>query len=83
MLVLHCNGNRLHTSVSRCVCLAFRGVPKDSTLEASHLDGDGQNNRADNLIWETPSKNAWRKYSGYNRQQAFTPPEPDDGIAPF
>lgn len=43
--------------VHRLVCLAFHGEPPDPKMEAGHLDDDGNNNRADNLIWLTSSEN--------------------------
>jgi hypothetical protein len=43
--------------VHRLVCLAFHGEPPDPKMEAGHKDDDGNNNRADNLIWLTKSEN--------------------------
>ncbi len=48
--------NRVH----RLVCLAFHGAPKEGDT-ASHLDGNRENNRPENLIWESISKNHRRK----------------------
>ncbi|SDN35029.1 NUMOD4 motif-containing protein [Geodermatophilus siccatus] len=43
-------------TVHTLVCEAFHG-PRPRGHEARHLDGDSQNNRADNLRWGTPSQN--------------------------
>ena len=47
-------------SVHRLICIAFHGKPKVGHT-ASHLDGDGFNNRPENLIWESLSDNNKRK----------------------
>jgi hypothetical protein len=42
------------------ICSAFHGIrPKGK--ECSHLDGDKQNNKPENLKWETSSENKIRK----------------------
>lgn len=48
-------GERLYP-IHRLVCLAFHGMPDDGMM-AGHLDGNPQNNRADNLAWITRSEN--------------------------
>jgi len=57
------------------VCSAFHGErPKGK--ECSHLDGNKQNNKPDNLKWETPSENRLRKFQhgthdrGWNNSRA-------------
>lgn len=46
----------MHHSVHRLVLLAFVGPCPDG-LQACHNDGDRENNRPDNLRWDTPSSN--------------------------
>lgn len=59
-----CDGNRLKVSlwrenigynriVSRLVARAFLGEPQTPGLEACHEDGNQDNNRLDNLRWDT------------------------------
>lgn len=48
-------------TVHRFVLDAFFGPCPDG-MEASHIDGNRLNNRADNLLWETPLDNSARKY---------------------
>ena len=56
---------RLHNAglhlVNRIVCAAFHGPPPSPKHEASHLDDDPANNRADNLAWETREENQARR----------------------
>jgi hypothetical protein len=46
--------------VHRLVLLAFRG-PRPAGMQASHLNGDRADNRACNLVWESPKDNNRRK----------------------
>lgn len=48
--------NRKNVSVHRCVATAFVKRPTN-TIEVNHIDGDKQNNNAENLEWVTPSEN--------------------------
>lgn len=50
----------LRSSAHRLVCLAFHGKPKRG-YEASHLNGKRDDNRPENLIWESRSDNHKRK----------------------
>lgn len=58
------------------ICTAFHGNrPKGN--ECSHLDGNRQNNKPENLKWETPSENKLRKNQhgthdrGFNNSRAI------------
>jgi hypothetical protein len=44
-------------SVHRCVAAAFHGPPPSDKHVVAHYDGNGHNNRADNLRWATQSEN--------------------------
>ena len=55
------DGKRVNVRIHRAVLLAFRGPPSDGQ-EASHLDGNPENNALANLIWETRQKNHQRKF---------------------
>ena len=46
--------------VSRLVLEVFVEPPKPN-MEASHIDGNRQNNRVENLVWETRFENEQRK----------------------
>jgi len=52
--------------VHRLVLLAFSGKP-DAGTEASHIDGNKNNNCIDNLLWETPLQNVRRWVCSKNR----------------
>lgn len=43
--------------VHRLVCIAFHGPQPAEGMMVGHLDGNPQNNRADNLAWITRSEN--------------------------
>lgn len=43
------------------VCPAFNG-PRPSGKEVAHIDGNGTNNRADNLAWKTHAENERDKW---------------------
>lgn len=45
-------GGKLY-KIHRLVCAAFWGLPAPGQ-HCHHLDGNGTNNRADNLVWVTP-----------------------------
>jgi len=47
--------------VHRLVLEAFRGMRLSAKHEASHLNGNRQDNRLANLIWETTKENARRR----------------------
>lgn len=88
------NGGRLHvglpsqtgprkyktTEVAPLVCAAFHG-PRPEGLVVSHLNGNAQDNRAKNLIWETHSENMRRKVghdtsdAGHRNTRAVLTPE--------
>lgn len=44
--------------VHRLVAFAFHGPSPSPQHQVAHLDGNKQNNRADNLCWATPAENA-------------------------
>jgi hypothetical protein len=46
--------------INRVVCLHFNGEP-EIKLEASHINGNKLDNRAENLCWETHLENNRRK----------------------
>lgn len=48
-------------SVHRLVCTAFHGPPPSNRHETRHLDGNGSNNRAENLTWGTSKENTQDK----------------------
>lgn len=50
-------GKRLGQSIHRLVLLAFVG-PCPEGMECCHNDGNGKNNRLDNLRWDTSKANA-------------------------
>ncbi len=54
-------GKEVRRKVHRLVCEAWHGVPPTAEHHAAHLDGNSQNNRADNLIWATARENAAHK----------------------
>lgn len=47
------DGVKYNIIVSRTVCAAFHGPCSDDNMNAMHIDGDMDNNRADNLRWAT------------------------------
>jgi len=46
--------------IHRLVLISFVGNCPEG-MECSHLDGNAENNRLDNLIWETPKENQKRR----------------------
>lgn len=54
------NRTYYQTSVHRLTCLAFHGSPNQGET-ASHLNGKRDDNRAENLAWESLSQNHRRK----------------------
>ncbi|WP_429499142.1 HNH endonuclease [Robbsia andropogonis] len=44
--------------VHRLVALTFFGSPLDARMEVCHNDNDGQNNRLENLRWDTRANNS-------------------------
>lgn len=58
--VVLCNdGSRKTRTVHQLVLIAFRG-PKPSDKEASHINGLRDDNRLENLLWETSARNKAR-----------------------
>ena len=53
-------GKHVSRYVHDMVLTAFHG-PRPDGFEASHLDGDASNNRADNLAWESRADNLARR----------------------
>ena len=50
--------------VHRLVAHAFLGAPpSEAAWEVNHIDGNGSNNRIDNLEWATPSENVRHSYA--------------------
>lgn len=54
------NAERHMKTVHRLVARAFHGEPA-AGLQVRHLDGNKENNRADNLAWGTATENAYDK----------------------
>lgn len=53
------DGKKLHTTeVHRLACLAFRGPPPELDMHATHINGDEDDNRIENIVWKTPKGNA-------------------------
>lgn len=55
-VVLYKDGKRHHSPVHQLVLKAFIG-PRPDGYDACHCDGDRDNNRLDNLRWDTRSAN--------------------------
>lgn len=55
-VVLSADGRRCTKTVHSIVCEAFHG-PRPPGHDVAHYDGDGKNNRADNLRWATKVEN--------------------------
>jgi hypothetical protein len=53
---LSMSGKIIHKLIHRLVIEAFVGECPDN-MEASHIDGNRENNHADNLIWESHVEN--------------------------
>ena len=43
--------------VHRLICEAFHGIPKNSSMQVRHLDGNQKNNIPSNLRWGTQQEN--------------------------
>ncbi len=56
-LTLYRDAQPFVVSVHRVVCVAFHGEPPTPRHHAAHRDGNGTNNREDNLRWATPIEN--------------------------
>ncbi|MCK5020716.1 MAG: HNH endonuclease [Candidatus Peribacteraceae bacterium] len=56
MVNLFSNGRKFPRLIHRLVLEAFVG-PRPSGMQCRHLDGDGSNNRLDNLLWGTVEEN--------------------------
>lgn len=61
--------------VHRLVCAAFHGAPPSPKHHAAHWDGDGLNNRADNLRWATSAENEADKARHGRTNTKPLPPE--------
>lgn len=55
--------------VHRLVALAFLGKPPEGQNTVDHLDGDGTNNRPENLEWVSLTENLRRKW-GHGKEEA-------------
>lgn len=61
MVGLMCNDNRRHTfKLHRIVAVNFLGDRSNEGLEIDHIDGNKDNNAADNLEWVTHKENIKR-----------------------
>lgn len=56
------DGIKSYQYVHKLVCLAFHGEPPAGEIEVRHLDGNSNNNRAENLAWGTHAENEADKY---------------------
>lgn len=53
-----CHENKKVTkSVHRMICMAFHGMPTDTTMQVRHLDGNPKNNTPMNLAWGSQAEN--------------------------
>ncbi len=52
------------------VCTAFHGK-RSSDMQCSHIDGNSQNNKPENLIWESASDNHKRKNEHNTHDKGF------------
>lgn len=57
MVGLRVNRRTVRVLVHRIVCTVFHGQAPSPKHEARHLDGNAQNNQADNLAWGTHAEN--------------------------
>ena len=55
---LHLGGETFQIGVHRLICMAFHGLPPGPDYQTCHYDGNGWNNRAENVRWDTPVGNA-------------------------
>lgn len=71
-VVIDLDGHRMALALARVICASFHGMPSDESGQVRHLDGDPDNNRADNLAWGTEQEvwadlNAHRQEPGHRR----------------
>ncbi len=57
-VVIEHEGQKVSLPLDRVICTAFHGAPPTEASRVRHLDGDKDNNRADNLAWGT-EREAW------------------------
>lgn len=50
-VVIEHDGKRISVALARLICTAFHGPPPEEDSCVVHLDGDEDDNRADNLAW--------------------------------
>jgi hypothetical protein len=55
--ILWVDNRRKEVLSHRMVCLAFHGLPPSPAHLVRHLNGKKHDNRADNLVWGTPTEN--------------------------
>lgn len=65
---LSLQGRNVWRTVHSLVCSAFHG-PRPSGLDCAHRDGNGQNNRPDNLRWATRRENEADKLTHGTRRR--------------
>lgn len=76
------NGKRCNRFVHDVVALAYHGPRPSADHEVRHLDGNGKNNRPDNLKWGTQEENTEDRYRhdawgrAWARRRATMPPDP-------
>ncbi|BDG09210.1 HNH endonuclease [Anaeromyxobacter paludicola] len=62
-VVIDHGGRKISLSLARIICTAFHGPPPSEASRVRHLDGDLDNNRAENLQWGTQQE-AWADEHG-------------------
>ena len=68
------DGSKTRRQIHHLVMEAFVG-PRPEGMECRHLDGDGSNNKLDNLVWGTRSSNHEDKVKHGNHWKAKLDPE--------